>query len=83
MTAPRPLRPAWKVAVLGFVLTLAIGAALGAVAAIASGRIDRDPYTAGVLYGRAFAPFVIIVTIAAYAIQRARIKSRRSKVDDV
>ena len=69
-----PLRAAWQVALLAFAITLAVGAAVGVIGAMASGSLDRDPYAAGVLYGRAFAPFVIIVTIAAYAIQRARLK---------
>ncbi len=72
----RALRPAWKVAILAFVITLAIGTAVGLAAAIVSGSIDRDPHRAGVLYGRAFAPFILIVTIAAYVIQRARLTRR-------
>lgn len=71
MTRP-PLRPAWKAALAAFAITLGAGAAVGLVAAIASGSIHRDLTTAVLLYGRAFAPFVVIVTIAAYVIQRAR-----------
>jgi purine-cytosine permease-like protein len=74
MTEPA-LRPAWKAAVVAFAITGAVGAAVGLVAALASGG-HRDLATAVVGYGRAFAPFVVIVTIATYAIQRARIAQR-------
>ncbi len=70
--SPPSLRPAWRVAGLAFLITVAVGAAVGLVAAIASGSIDRDATAAGIRYGRAFSPFVLIVTIAAYTIQRAR-----------
>ncbi|MEO7730535.1 MAG: hypothetical protein ABIY55_06145 [Kofleriaceae bacterium] len=66
------LRPAWQVALVAFACTLAAGAAVGLIAAIASGSIHHDLSTSVFLYGRAFAPFVVIVTVAAYVIQRAR-----------
>lgn len=67
------LRAPWKVASIAFLITLGLGASVALVAALATGALERDAVRAGVLYGRAFAPFVIIVTIAAYVIQRARI----------
>jgi ABC-type dipeptide/oligopeptide/nickel transport system permease component len=71
MTEP-VLRPAWQAALVAFAITLAVGAAVGLIAALASGSIHRDLSTSVFLYGRAFAPFVVIVTVATYAIQRAR-----------
>ena len=66
------LRPAWQVALVAFACTVAAGAAVGGIAAIASGSIHGDLATAVFLYGRAFAAFIVIVTVAAYVIQRAR-----------
>lgn len=78
MTGPgRPLRPAWRVALYAFLLTVLVGAGVGLAAAVASGSIDRDPAHAGVLFGRALVPFVVAVTIAAYVIQRSRIAAIR------
>jgi F0F1-type ATP synthase membrane subunit c/vacuolar-type H+-ATPase subunit K len=70
------LRPAWKVALYTLVLALGIGAGVGLVAAVASGSIDRDPRHAGELFGRALFPFIAVVTVAAYMIQRSRITRR-------
>jgi ABC-type dipeptide/oligopeptide/nickel transport system permease component len=75
MTLPA-LRPAWQAALVAFAITVAAGVAVGLVAAIASGSVHRDLTTAVYLYGRAFAPFVVIVTVATYVIQRARLAQR-------
>jgi ABC-type dipeptide/oligopeptide/nickel transport system permease component len=69
----KPPRAAWQVALATFVITLAIGTAVGLIAAVASGAIHRELGRAVALYGRAVSPFLLIVTIAAYAIQRSRI----------
>ena len=74
--APRPLRAAWKVAVLALVATITVGIAVGFGAAVASGSIHRDASTAGEEFCTAFAPFIAIVTVAAYVIQRRRIAQR-------
>ena len=69
----KPPRAAWKVAIYACLITLGVSAGLGLVAAVASGAIHRSPASAGAQYGRAVLPFVVIVTIAAYVIQRARL----------
>jgi len=66
-------RAAWQVALATFVLALAIATAVGLVAAVASGAIHGEPGRAAALYARAASPFLVIVTVAAYAIQRSRI----------
>jgi len=68
-----PPRAAWKVALYAFLITLGLSAGLGFAAAIASGAIHRAPGRAGEQYGRAVFPFILIVTIAAYVIQRTRL----------
>jgi len=69
----KPLRAAWQVALAAFIIALASGTAIGLIAAVASGAIHREPGRAAALYARAASPFLVIVTIAAYAIQRSRI----------
>ncbi len=68
----KPLRAAWKVALYAFLVSTVVGAAVGLTASIASGGITHGPWRAGELYGRALSPFILAVTIGAYAIQRSR-----------
>ena len=74
-TEPR-LRPAWLIGLYAGAITLAVGGGIALLVAIATGAIHRNPRWAGEQFGRAYAPFVIIIAIAGWAIQRARIKNR-------
>jgi hypothetical protein len=71
--APTPLRSAWLVGLYAGAITLAIGAGLAAIVAIATGT--RNLRWSGERFAAMFAPFVVIVAIAGWAIQRARIKN--------
>jgi F0F1-type ATP synthase membrane subunit c/vacuolar-type H+-ATPase subunit K len=73
------LRAAWKVALYALLITLLVSMGVGLAAAVASGSIDRDPRQAGRQFGRALVPFILAVTIAAYAIQRSRIAANKPK----
>jgi len=81
MTTPDParlpLRPPWQVALYAFLITALVGIAVGLAAAVASGSIDRSPGRAGEQFGRALLPFVLAITIAAYAIQRSRVAASK------
>jgi hypothetical protein len=76
VTEATAMRPAWQAAALGFAITVALGAAVGVIAALASTSVHQDLGQAIYLYGRAFSPFIVIVTVAAFVIQRARLAQR-------
>ncbi|HEY0190213.1 MAG TPA: hypothetical protein VGC42_03775 [Kofleriaceae bacterium] len=78
MSEPPAMRPAWLVGMYAGLITFAVGAGIALLVAVATGAIHRNPAWAGAQFGRAYAPFVVIVWIAGWAIQRARIKSQAS-----
>ncbi|HEX4416757.1 MAG TPA: hypothetical protein VH165_02610 [Kofleriaceae bacterium] len=74
---PAPaMRPPWQVALYAGAVTLALGIGVAVLAGIATGAIHRHPRWAAEHFVPAWLPFVVIIAVAAYAIQRSRIKNR-------